>query len=495
MKVSFLNAINLSGMLDLDSKKSQNKRFGFDTPVDVVSFSAAKGARDAGQVSLDKDIKEILLPRKESPVIFIHGLGVYGDSLKKFSGFAQEAGYQVKIEDYENINNTGSTDASAHLISKDINESRRDATIKQLSEISQIISNEEDLQKFFKVDPSLQREKKAKLTSIIKEIVNDAHEVLNNYNDQSFSSNMKSVEQSLKEKIKNSDIINCKNESDDYDLLCTKAASDIMETISPKALIVAHSMGAFVANTVILNPDSYDGGNGIASALLISGAVNGKRMSATESLVAREYDATEKNGGTNKLTRNEAINAAGQIYQYLENYLKKQYEALENAHNKSKFFKEKIAGKKPPNNLTVISAYDTKDVVVEASDSKLDLSQNNLHNIEFNRPSTEKEKNNPNAHLNVLIHLKTAASPDLVGQQFVRNILTNSQYAVRAIDKANNESFRYTTLKLLAKQEEKQPGFLMKQNGVVKKLREVAAEGLPFTDSPSYLAGQILEKI
>ncbi|HSA06476.1 MAG TPA: hypothetical protein P5556_04795 [Candidatus Gastranaerophilales bacterium] len=443
--------------------------------------------------------KSIYEPRKNSPVIFVHGLGTNALSLKNYYEAAQNAGYTINTENYDNIAQTGAIAESAKEVSSDTNIARINITKKQLDKIIPAMKDDTVLEKYFKLDPALSDKNKKTLTGLIKDTVASVNKVVNDDDnsepENNFSSQIKEIETNLKDQIKDTDLIKGEKGSKTHDLLCSKVAGDIIETVSPKATMIAHSMGAFVTNTVALNPETYDAGHGLGSILTLSGALNGKKMSATESLVARKYDYDEYNKGQQPLTREEELNAAKIVSRRLEASLRKGNAALVDAHSGSDFFKKNIKGKQVPEGVSLVSAWDKKDRIVEPNDSKIILTDENTnyHHVEVDIP-LNLEKDTHGLTPNAAIHLKIAARPDVVAGKFKENMINDPLFATRVLDARNNEGLRYIGLGILKNEEKKNPGFL-EEKGLIFKLKEVAEEQLPFTDSPSYTAKEILSNL
>jgi len=163
----------------------------------------------------------------------------------------------------------------------------------------------------------------------------------------------------------------------------------------------------------------------------------------------------------------------------------------------SDFIKDYVQNKKVPDGITALAVYNQEDGVSEAKNSVLDESQTNAHNLEVTVPISAEELANPKSTRPTLAHFKMSLYPYEHGQEFKEEVLSDPKYIVRILDSSNYDGVRWQCMNNLTEMMEKDPALFQKPEfkPVLKKVKDVAAEKLPFTDSPSYIAHQLLEKL
>jgi hypothetical protein len=124
----------------------------------------------------------------------------------------------------------------------------------------------------------------------------------------------------------------------------------------------------------------------------------------------------------------------------------------------------------------------------------VDEKQPNAHNLDAEvtiTPEDLKPTINTRASL---AHVKMASYPFEHGEEFKKEILENPPHIERILDPKNYDGIRFRCLSVMQDNLKANPELLNspEYKGVKEKLHDVAAEKLPFKDSPSYLAHQIL---
>ena len=470
-------------------KTSFNRNLVINPSEDIISFASRSIKTD----KLNKLESGLLAPASR-PVILIHGLLTDASSMENYANVLSNAGITVNSTNYETIKKQEGIAESASIVSANINKVRAQKTKILLEQLKLIKNDNLALEQFFSINDEITEQNKTILTSLIRNTINSVEMVLQRSNiNENFSSKINEIEVNLTNKIKKMGLVNEEKDCKDYDLFCSKISATIINSIVPKISIIGHSMGSLVAYTVILNPDKYDGGYGIASILLLSGAPNGKKLSALESLTGRGWDKQEKVGNPLEITRETALSAARMIFPFIEEYLIKPYAGLVDAYKDSTFYKNNIKDKTLPPDVSVISAYNINDLIVLPEDSRFDQTLPQHHNLELSIPSSNDEDNKKKT-INSNIHYQTAYKPEVIAKALYQKIVRDPDYATKILYTNNYDGFRSSCLNILQAEEEKYPGFLQDYN-LIRQLQKVAKEDSPFANSPSSIAKQLLIKV
>ena len=163
----------------------------------------------------------------------------------------------------------------------------------------------------------------------------------------------------------------------------------------------------------------------------------------------------------------------------------------------SDFIKKYLDNKKVPDGTTAIAITNRFDGVSEDYRSRVDESQPNAHNLDAEVKITEEELKKPKSSQATLAHMKMGSYPFEHGDEFRKEVMENPDYIPRLLDPANYDGVRWKTLTVLLQDLSKTPGFLNKPEfaPALEKIKDVAAEKLPFKDSPSFIAQKILERL
>jgi hypothetical protein len=163
----------------------------------------------------------------------------------------------------------------------------------------------------------------------------------------------------------------------------------------------------------------------------------------------------------------------------------------------SDFIKKYVNDKKVPDGVTVIAISNRDDGVSEQDRSMVDEKQPNAHNLDAEVTIKPEELKNPKSTLATLAHMKMALYPFEHGEEFRKEVLEDPKHITRILNPANYDGVRWKCLSVLKENLEKDPSLFQKPEfkPVLEKIKSVAAEKLPFADSPSCVAQEILDKL
>lgn len=472
--------------------------------------------------------------RNETPVVIVHGTMSTEKSFTKYLDAAVETGHPAELTTYMTVKEGEELQKSAALISKNINNSRIDTANKHMGQLNKIKDDPEALKEYFNMDSDLygNYDKKAdKVFSAIPGVIEKMDKLLKMDRkelEETFSGRTKEIEKELAKEIKKTGFTQGRNNPD---VICGKIAGEIMDTIAPKAVLVGHSMGGFLAYTMALNPKekirdgnefTYDGGNGVSTVITLSSPVkSGVAVPLPAGLTNYTADLIEKNildpmesfPGMQFSMINPFFNA---WYSYNKELMKEMYGYSANISSTmmnpviyamkpgykqisegSDFIKKYVQGKEVPPGITAVAFYNPEDGISEPRSSTLDETQNNAHNVEVTVPITAEDLKHPAATKATMAHQKMSKYPYEHGETFKEKILNDPKYIVRILEPENYDGLRWQCMNALMERLEKEPDLFEKAEfkPVLEKVKDLAEEQLPFTDSPSYIAHKLIEKL
>ena len=473
--------------------------------------------------------------RNETPVVIVHGTKVTGETFTNYQEAALAAGHPAELTTYSTITEGEELQKSAELVSKNINNARIEVAAKHLGDLSKIKKGGPDvIKKYFQIESDLygeQNEGVDNVVSLIPEVINKMESLMKTDRselEKTFSGRTKEIEKALAGDIEKTGF---GSDSKNQKIACEKTAAEIMDTISPKAVLVGHSMGGFVSYTLTVNPKenagdgnefTYDGGNGVSTIITLSSPVkSGVSRPLPRGLTNYTYNLIEKNildpmeafPGMQFSMINPFFNA---WYSYNKELMKEMYgqttnmsaamtnpiiyamePGVEQISEGSDFIKEYVEGKKVPEGITALAVYNPEDGISEPENSVLDESQPNAHNLEVTVPITAEDLKDPKHTRPTEAHKKMSMYPYEHGEEFKEELLSNPKYITRILEPSNYDGVRWQCMNNLMEMVDKDPALFKNAEfkPVLKKVKDVAAEKLPFADSPSYIAHKLLEKI
>ncbi|MBS2036281.1 alpha/beta fold hydrolase [bacterium] len=436
--------------------------------------------------------------RHERPVVIVHGTLVDKQSIEAYKDYALETGHPVDWQDYKGITDGSLLEHSAQEVSHNINQARQELARTHLAELQG-----GDLSKFFQVDDSARGQK---VRDQLEWFVRKASAEVTHPDVDTFSSRLSKLQGQLQQRL-------------GAEEWTEKAAAHVVDCLAPKATVVGHSAGGFIAYALALNPEDgvkskhpkYDGGLGVGEVVVLSSPI-GKGMNfpappglaelpfyQVESKVLRPLEETPamklaqlnpffKMGyALSKTATKTAWAVATQMNTALMSpYIFATKPGYEQVTGFSSFFKDCIKDKTVPEGVTVVAVTSKDDRMSLPDHSRVDDSRPNAHNFDVDQQISpeELERERPTWG-----HVQMSMKPALFEQQFDQSLVQNPAEAARFLDPSNDDGARYDVLEVLGKQGK---DWLQQQPQLKQAIQKVAAENQPFADSPSALAQAIL---
>jgi len=487
----------------------------------------------------DANIKALYMPedmpnhksvaRNQTPVVIVHGTMAEKESIQNYKDACLESGHPTELTTYMTIKEGEPLQKSGQLVSKNINASRMEVAKKNLEKLSSIKDDPEALKAYFNINDNIygtRDDKVEGLVSLIPDIIGKMEKLIKKDKNElleTFSGKTKEIEDDLAKDVARAGYRD-KN-------ISTKIAAEIMDSVAPKAVLVGHSMGGFVSYTISMNPKdkvndgnefTYDGGNGVGTVITLSSPVKlGVKTPLPEGLSNYAYTLVEKNvlnpmeslPGMQFCMINPFFSA---WYDFNKQMMKEMYKqssdmsaimtnpityamkpGVEQISEGSDFIKKYIDNKKVPHGITAIAITNRFDGVSEDYRSKVDESQANAHNLDADVKITEEELKKPKSSRPTLAHMKMGSYPFEHGEEFRKEVMENPNYIPRLLDPSNYDGIRWRTLTVLLDNLKKNSSFFDNPEfrPTLEKIKDVAAEKLPFKDSPSFVAQKILERL
>jgi len=476
----------------------------------------------------------VTIARNETPVVIVHGTMETEESFTNYKEAALATGHPAELTTYMTVKDGKELQKSGQALTKNINNARRLIAEKHIEELKKIKKDQKAIKEYFHIGEDLygKRDEKAKeIFHFIPGVIEKVDKLLkidSKELEETFSGRTKEIEKELVKELKKAGFA---GDRTNPDLICEKTAAEIMDTIAPRAVLVGHSMGGFVAYTQALNPKealrdrnefTYDGGNGVSTVITLSSPV-AKGVSKPLPVGLRDYaynlieknilDPVETFPGMQFSMINPFFNA---WYSYNKGLLKDMYgygmdmnasmmnpiiyamkPGYEQISEGSDFIKKYVHSKEVPPGITAVAFYNPDDGISEPENSVLDESLPNAHNVEVTVPITEEDLKNPKHTKATEAHKKMSLYPYEHGETFKEKILRDPKYIVRILEPENYDGVRWQCMNTLMERLEKEPDLFEKPEfkPVLRKIKDLAEERLPFTDSPSYIAHKLIEKL
>lgn len=457
--------------------------------------------------------------RNGRPVVLLHGTIVEKDGIEEFRKFALSQGHPVNHRTYPTITEGGLIEESTEIASQEVNKSRAEVARSRIESLPD--RTPETLTEFFQLNAGLygQQDPDAqKILGHLPGLVSQVESVVNGSESQVESHlgrRLKTIEGELAATLRSDGLGEQKAEA---------VAEELLDTVAPKAIVIGHSAGGFVAQTLAVNPETkegddpfaYDGGNGVGEVVLLSSPVGkGLPQPAPGGILEMpfyNYDRTilqpaEKNPLVTLARMNPVANLAyvssksllktlfyvgTQVSTAMTSPLihlaKPGYAQVEEGHD---FFNQYVKDREIPEGLSVISVTSPLDKLVQEERSRLSDEMENGHNYSFALDVTEEQVNKERP---TWTHVIMTEQPEHLKSEYSEDLLEDSKALIKLLGPKNDEGVRFKALDILSAGLEAEPDYLKARPGVKKALEQVAAERLPFEDSASYKAHSLLAR-
>lgn len=463
--------------------------------------------------------------RHNTPVVVIHGTQAGKESISEYPSPVGAAGHPVDLDTLVAIKEGDRLETSGQLISRQINNDRITVARDNVAKLQ--ACDLEGVQRFLGMRDDLYGAKDAgvgPLAALVPPLVDRIDRVLaldrENLLD-TFSTRMRDLEKELLHEV----------EQSGYGPQSGKVAAEIVDAIAPHAVIVGHSMGGFIGYVVALNPRSrlgdeseftYDAGNGIGAVTTLSSPVGrGVRVPLPHAVENYAFDTYQKEVldpleatpgmrmarlnpwfdawyETNKAAaRAGSAIASDTTASMTSPYTYAKSPGYAEISEGSDFIHRYLEGKKLPEGVTAVAFACQDDGISEADRSAVDDSQPNQFNVDAKVEVPEEFLKRPGRTRAVLSHYMMARDPARHGEEFKTQILENPHAIPRVLDPRNYDGIRWECMNTLLACVRQDPAFFRKpgMDAALNAVREVARERLPFVDSPSYVARQILDAV
>lgn len=502
--------------------------------------SRSGGAQDPSSISpmaLIEPNPDVPPARNDTPVIVVHGTMADAQSISPYLQPDLDAGHPVNLETYSTIKEGEPLQVSGQLVSRDINDSRIEMTRKHLSDLKSLGGDTEAIMAFLCMDGSLYGKPDPafdRVVALLPGVIDRLDGILAADKQAllgSFSSQTRQLEQDLAAQVADTGFASSIKDETKRGEVCQKVAAEILDSIAPKAILVGHSMGGFVSYVLTVNPRqpgdkgtefTYDGGNGVSTVITLSSPIkSGVSQPLPPALTHFAFDTYEKtllapvestpgmqfallNPGfaawysmQKETARRASAAMSNASAQMMNPFIYAKQPGVEQISAGSPFIRTYVDGKKVPAGVTGVAFTCQEDQISEASRSVLDDSQPNAFNVDARVSVTSEMLRQNGATFRNIPHMRMAKGPQDRGLEFKAQVLENSRQIPRVLYRCNYDGVRWQCVNSLLGTLAKDPALFQRPGmaPVLEAVREVASEKLPFTDSPSYVAQQILDQL
>lgn len=475
--------------------------------------------------------------RNRTPVVIVHGTMSEEKSIEKYKDAALGTGHPVDLKTYMTIKDGHRLEESGQILSQQINEDRIQSTGWNLQELGKIRNNPDKLKEYFKLDSNIYGDTDKSTDQIFKLIPGVIDEISGIMKlpeselKETFSTRILNVENALTDRVSGTSFGSQEVNSKKREEICGKVSREIINSIAPRVILVGHSMGGFLSYTQALNPRQsvedrdafrYDGGNGISTVMTLSSPV-GKGVATPlpraladlsyNLLEKHYYGPLEKTPGmqlsmlnpffaawyvSSKAMTKQAYRASAEMSAKMMNpMIYAQKPGYEQIAEGSSFIKEYVKDKKVPEGITAIAVSSKDDGVSEQDRSGIEVSSPNAHNLDAEANVKPEELTKFISTVPSMAHVKMAQQPTEHWQEFLKENIENPEQIPQLLHRSNDDGFRWNCLQVLLTDVIKDPKFFDKPEyeNALNAIKDVADERMPFTDSPSYVAKQILNEM
>ena len=474
--------------------------------------------------------------RHNRPVVLVHGTMSEASSIAPFVEPTVQDGHPTDLNTYLTIKEGDHLQESGQLISREVNNDRMQIARKNIQELNGFGGDLDKIQGFLKMGDSLYGDSDpavARVASLLPDVIGKISSTLDmgtNKLRDSFSLRMKNIETDLAQGVQEAGFGSDIKDVDKRKEVCGKVAANVMDAIAPKVVLIGHSMGGFVSFIMAVNPKdklsdkspySYDAGNGISTVITLSSPVkSGVKTPLPAGLTNYAYDSWQKAAAPMEGMPGMQFALMNPVFSFwysAQKELSKQVmgamtdasaamtnpmtyamkPGVEQISAGSDFIHKYLEGKGTPSDITSIAFTNKLDGISEADRSVMDDSQPNAFNVDMPISIPPEMLKKPGSTQAAAGHLIMSKIPLEEGEQCQKQLLENPEVMPKVLGRNNNDGVRYECLKLLEQKVKADPTYLdqPEMKAVVPALQEVASEKLPFEDSPSFLAAEILSKI
>ncbi len=502
--------------------------------IDVINPGLHKSISSTSS-TLVRPRPDVKTARNNAPVVIVHGTLREKDSIADYLHAALESGHPTDLSTCLSIKEGKEIQKSGQLVSRRINNSRMELARENVETIKSFNGDQEKIKKFFLMEDDLYGKAETgvdQITGLIPGVAGKMDEILNLDGHEladSFSLRTSQVEEQLAKQVEKTDFARDMNPKQ-RGKVCKKVAEEIMDTIAPRAILVGHSMGGFVNHIVALNPQkeisdgnpfTYDGGNGISTVMHLSAPVGGGVTSPLPKGLANFYydmaerhffDPLEQTPGMQlammnpfftmwyaagkEMTRQNYKTASKAGASFVTPAIHAQKPGYGQISEGSDFIKTYLDSRQIPPGVTFITVTSKDDGVSEQDRSVLCESNPNVHNLDVDVEITPKDLQEKYSNTKSRVtHFKMANFPTEHWNEFQEKVVHCPRELPRLLNSINYDGMRWNALKALKDTADvnpqlfREPGFAQAMDSI----RDVAAERLPFKDSPSYVAKQLLD--
>ena len=541
-----MGSISTSPALKAPNKAgiSEGQKVSGETPVvDSISLNSKETVSEEKPQKNSSIYKALEQPggnmeaRNRTPVVIVHGTMATEKGIENYKKAALDTGHPVDLKTYMTIKDGHLLEESGQILSQQINEDRVQSTGWNLQQLNKIKNHPDKLKEFFKLDSNLYGDADKSTDQIFKLLpgvideLNGIMKLPESELKETFSTRVLNVENALTDKVSGTSFGSQEVNSKKREEICGKVSREIINSIAPRVILVGHSMGGFLSYTQALNPRQsvedkdafrYDGGNGISTIMTLSSPIKtGLRNPLPRALYDLSFDIMERHylnpfentagmqfsmmnpffaawySTSKEMTKQmyrEATKASAAMMNPIIYAQKPGYKQITEG---SDFVKNYLLNKKVPEGITAIAVTSRDDGVSEQELSRIDDSVPNAHNLDAEanvRPEelTEFIYTEPS-----MAHIKMAKQPTEHWQEFILESMEDPGKIPQLLHRSNDDGFRWNCLQVILNDVKKDPDFLEKPEfeNALNSIRDVAEERLPFTDSPSYVAKQILDEM
>ena len=475
--------------------------------------------------------------RNDTPVIVVHGTMTDKKSIEPYLGPVLDSGHYVKLDTYTSIKEGAALEESGQVLSRDINDDRLriarwnvdklKACEGDMDRIKSVLAMDGTL--YGPPDPAFER-----VTALLPRVIDRIDGVLDGERAvllETFSRKMARLEEDLGGQVEATGFAADVADATRRQGICQKVAAEIMDSIVPKAILLGHSMGGFVSYVLAVNPKdpegtggsfTYDAGNGISTVMTLSSPIkSGVATPLPPALTHFAFDTYEKTvlapmeatPGMQFARLNPAFAA---WYDLQKEMTRSAWAAASNGASLvgsplvyltqpgvreitqgSRFIHEYVEGHHLRPGITGVAFSCQGDGISPAERSTIDDTQMNAFNVKSHVEVTPELLKQRGATFRNIPHIRMAKTPLERGEEFRRQVLENPSLIPKVLDRSNYDGVRWQCASVLLESALRNPERFRtpEMAPVVAALEEVASERLPFKDSPSYLARQILDEL
>ena len=446
--------------------------------------------------------------RNSAPVVLVHGTRAEAVDIERYNDAALQLGHPSELSTYPEIRDGSRVEESARAVSAVVNSSRQAILRDQLARLEGSLDKPEELRKHFLLDRSpLAEQLLARLPDLVGRM-----KPLAEGPSEGFSTRAAALEASLARELE--PLMGAR---------AGKGAAELVESLAPRAILVGHSLGGFVSYTLAVNPEGLEGadaGLGVGTTLLLSAPIrDGMSRPQPPGLTNWPYGLLERNVLTpleqlppmawvvshpvlgplyqvNKDFTRAAMATGTDLWTALASpFLFLQHPAYDQVAEGSEFLTRHVQGRPVPAGTSVVALTSPEDQVVEDHRSTAPEAPN-AHNLSVRIPVTAEDLRRDRTRTEgILAHRKMTAFPMEHRAEFREKFLVNPREVPRLLDPANHDGLRWSCTAALLEEVRRNPRFMEGEAWAPAReaLQAVAGEAMPFLDSPSAVARQVLE--